>query len=219
LYWVYLFIYLFIIFDYIKLFYVTVCYVMLEHNWFSFLLLLLLLLLLFHMYPVFCPLFLFLLYLPTRTVLFPFIFLCLILGFVNFSDFFCFLYLSSVYTFNLGFTNLFVVYLISCDGVLGFDSRRGLGTFLFTASRTALKPTQPPIQWVQGALSLGVKRSGREADHSTPSSAEVKEWVELYFHSSNTPWWRGTQLKKKHRDNFTFFQVFTCSYCWDIFKV
>jgi hypothetical protein len=26
--------------------------------------------------------------------------------------------------------------------------------------------------------------SGREADHSPPSSAEVKEWVELYLHSS-----------------------------------
>jgi hypothetical protein len=32
-------------------------------------------------------------------------------------------------------------------GVLGFDSRQGLGIFLFTtASRTALGPTQPPIQ-------------------------------------------------------------------------
>jgi hypothetical protein len=48
--------------------------------------------------------------------------------------------------------------------------------FLFTtASRTALGPTQPPIQWVSGALSLGVKRPGREADHSPPSSIEVKE--------------------------------------------
>jgi hypothetical protein len=28
---------------------------------------------------------------------------------------------------------------------------------------------------VQGALSLGVKRPGREVDHSTSSSAEVKE--------------------------------------------
>jgi len=27
-------------------------------------------------------------------------------------------------------------------------------------------PTQPPIQWLSGALSLEVKRSGREADHS-----------------------------------------------------
>jgi hypothetical protein len=39
-------------------------------------------------------------------------------------------------------------------GVLGFDSRRGLGIFLFTAaSRTALGLTQPPIQWVPEALS------------------------------------------------------------------
>jgi len=28
---------------------------------------------------------------------------------------------------------------------------------------------------MQGALSLGVKRPGREADHSPPSIAEVKE--------------------------------------------
>jgi hypothetical protein len=62
------------------------------------------------------------------------------------------------------------------DRVLGFDSRRGLGIFLFTtASRTALGPTQPPIQWVPAALSLRVKRLGREGDHSSPSSAEVKE--------------------------------------------
>jgi hypothetical protein len=61
-------------------------------------------------------------------------------------------------------------------GFLGFDFRRGLGISLFTtASRTALGPTQPPIQWVPGALSLGVKRMGREADHLPPSSAEAKE--------------------------------------------
>jgi hypothetical protein len=71
-----------------------------------------------------------------------------------------------------------------------------------TASRPALRPTQPPIQWVPAALSLGVKRPGREADHSPPCSAEVKEWVELYLHSPSTPSWRGVQLK--HRDNFTF---------------
>jgi hypothetical protein len=92
-------------------------------------------------------------------------------------------------------------------GVLGFDSRRGLGIFLFTiASRTALGPTQPPIQCVPGALSLGVKRLRCEADHSPPSSAEVKGWVELYLHSPNTPPWRGAQLK--HRDNF--------SHCWGV---
>jgi hypothetical protein len=52
----------------------------------------------------------------------------------------------------------------------------GLGIFLFTTVfKTVLGPTQPPTQWVLGALSLGVKRRGREADHSLPSSAEVKE--------------------------------------------
>jgi hypothetical protein len=52
---------------------------------------------------------------------------------------------------------------------------RGLEIFLFTtASRTALGPTQPLIQLVPAALSLGIKRPGREADHSPPSSAEVK---------------------------------------------
>jgi hypothetical protein len=40
-----------------------------------------------------------------------------------------------------------------------------------------------PIQWVPGALSLGVKWPGNEADHSFPSSAEVKDFVELYLHS------------------------------------
>jgi hypothetical protein len=37
--------------------------------------------------------------------------------------------------------------------------------------------------WVPGALTLGVKWLGREADHSPPSSAEVKECVGLYLHS------------------------------------
>jgi len=38
----------------------------------------------------------------------------------------------------------------------------------------------PPIQWVLGALSLGLKRPGHEADNSPPSSAEVKNV--LYLH-------------------------------------
>jgi hypothetical protein len=64
--------------------------------------------------------------------------------------------------------------------------------------------TQPPIQGVPGAPSLGVKRPGREVDHSPPSSTEVKECVELYIHYPNTPSWRGGQLKNQHRGNFTF---------------
>jgi hypothetical protein len=59
--------------------------------------------------------------------------------------------------------------------VLGFDSMQGLGTFVITnVSRSALGPTQPPIQWVPTALSLGVQWPGSEADHSPPYSAEFK---------------------------------------------
>jgi hypothetical protein len=63
-------------------------------------------------------------------------------------------------------------------------------------------PTQPPIQWVPGVLSLRVKRPGREADHSPPSSAEVKN----AWSYTSTPqyafmaWWS----LKKHRQNLTF---------------
>jgi hypothetical protein len=47
-----------------------------------------------------------------------------------------------------------------------------------TSSRLALGPTQPPIQWVPGALSSGVKWPGREADHSPPASTAVKKmWI------------------------------------------
>jgi len=83
--------------------------------------------------------------------------------------------------------------------------RLRVGIFLFTTTpRTALGPTQPPIQWIPGALSLRVKRQGREVDHSPTSSAEVKECVELYLQSPNTPSLRcaylstGTTL---HTDN------------------
>jgi hypothetical protein len=57
---------------------------------------------------------------------------------------------------------------------------------------------------VRGALSLRVKRPGLEADHSSPSNAEVKECVELYLHSPNMPSWRGAKLNL--RDNFGWFR-------------
>jgi hypothetical protein len=38
--------------------------------------------------------------------------------------------------------------------------------FLFSTLTTpAAGPTQPPIQWVPGTLSQGVKRPGREGDY------------------------------------------------------
>jgi hypothetical protein len=76
------------------------------------------------------------------------------------------------------------------------------GIFLFTtASRTALEPTQPPIQQVLGDPSLGVKWPGREVDHSPPSSAEVKnEWS----CTSTPPYAFMAWCLVKHRDNFIF---------------
>jgi len=77
-----------------------------------------------------------------------------------------------------------------------------MGIFLFTtASRPALGPTQPPIQWVTGTLSLGVKRPGREGDHSPPSSAEIKN---AWSYTSTPPYVFMVWYLVKHRDNFTF---------------
>jgi hypothetical protein len=46
-------------------------------------------------------------------------------------------------------------------GLLRFKPWQGLGIFLFTTMlRVAVGPTQPPIQWVPRALSLGVKQPG-----------------------------------------------------------
>jgi hypothetical protein len=57
----------------------------------------------------------------------------------------------------------------------GFDSRQLQGTFLSSiVFKLALGTTQPPDQWIMGALSAGLKRQGREANHSPPSNAEVK---------------------------------------------
>jgi hypothetical protein len=53
--------------------------------------------------------------------------------------------------------------------------------FLFSSSsRPALGSTQPPIHWVSGLFPRGVKRSGRKADHSPPTSTEVKKSGSTY---------------------------------------
>jgi hypothetical protein len=44
--------------------------------------------------------------------------------------------------------------------------------------RPVLGPTEPSTEWVPGPQSLRINRPGRDADHSPPSSAEVKnEWM------------------------------------------
>jgi hypothetical protein len=55
-----------------------------------------------------------------------------------------------------------------------FDSRQGHDLLFPIMFRPALRPTQPSIQWVLEAPFLVVKRQGREANHSPPSSTEVK---------------------------------------------
>jgi len=83
------------------------------------------------------------------------------------------------------------------DSSVGIATRYGLngqgieswwGRDFPHASRPVLGPTQPPIQWLPG-LSRGVKRPGRDVDHPPPSSAEVKEKVELYLYSPSGSSW------------------------------
>jgi hypothetical protein len=61
--------------------------------------------------------------------------------------------------------------------------------------------TQPPIQWVPGILSLGVKRPECEADDSPPSSAEVKN---AWSYNSSPQYVFMAWCLVKHKDNFTF---------------
>jgi hypothetical protein len=58
----------------------------------------------------------------------------------------------------------------------GFDPWQRQRIFpLASASKLALGPTQPPVQRVLRVLSPGVKHGrGCDADHSPPSSADVK---------------------------------------------
>jgi hypothetical protein len=84
-----------------------------------------------------------------------------------------------------------------------FDSRQGLGIFFVaTVSRPALGPKQSPIQWILGSLFLGVKRPGREADHSPPSSAKVKN---VWSYTSTLQYVFIALCLAMQRYNFTFY--------------
>jgi hypothetical protein len=81
-------------------------------------------------------------------------------------------------------------------GQLGFKSQQGQEI----SCRPDLGSTQPPIRWVSGALSLGVKRPRREADHSPPSNAEVKN---MWSYTSSPLYIFMAWYLVKHRDKFT----------------
>ena len=55
-------------------------------------------------------------------------------------------------------------------------------------SRSALEPTHPPVKWVLPLLPEG-KATGAWRWPPTPSSADVKEEVGLYFYSPSGPSW------------------------------
>jgi hypothetical protein len=55
--------------------------------------------------------------------------------------------------------------------------------------------------------------SGREADRSPPSSAEVKEWAELYLHSPDAPSWRNAQLEGAQGQLYLYLYFTLISLC------
>jgi hypothetical protein len=90
--------------------------------------------------------------------------------------------------------------------ILAFNSWQGLGIFLFTTkSRAALVSTWPPIQWIPGALSLGVKRLGVKLTthlNLLPRSRVCGVIPPL-------PQYAFMAWFLEHRDNFTFTFTFT----------
>jgi len=77
---------------------------------------------------------------------------------------------------------------ILCTAVfryVGFESQQGLRILLITASGPVLRPIQPPIQWVAGALSQGGKAAGVWSWTLPSNQHPGQECVELYHYSTN----------------------------------
>ena len=98
-------------------------------------------------------------------------------------------------------------YTVGRDGVIGVAASYGLdGPGIESRwrrdfpnpPRPSVGLTQPPLQWVPDVFP-GLKRPGRGVDHPPPSSAEVKERVELYPYSP---------FMACSRANFTFTYTF-----------
>ena len=62
-----------------------------------------------------------------------------------------------------------------CYGIWILEGTRDF--YFSKISRLTVGFTQLPVHWVSGVIFVGIKQVGREADHSSPSTAEVKnEW-------------------------------------------
>jgi len=80
------------------------------------------------------------------------------------------------------------VSIATCYGLDGPGIEYQWGRYFPHLSSPALGPIHPPIELVPG-LSPGVKRPGRGVYYKPPSSAEVKERVEIYLYSTSGPSW------------------------------
>jgi hypothetical protein len=78
-----------------------------------------------------------------------------------------------------------IVTWVSRNSVVGIETsygldERGVGVRVPVMLRisSSSRHTQPPIQWVPGALSQRVKWQGCEPDNPPPANAEVKQmWI------------------------------------------
>jgi hypothetical protein len=66
----------------------------------------------------------------------------------------------------------------------GLGNRGGRSFILGRVKNFLFSMSTMPIQRVLGALSPGVKRPGREVDHSPPASAEIKK---MWIYTSTPP--------------------------------
>jgi hypothetical protein len=68
---------------------------------------------------------------------------------------------------------------------LSLSSSRVMNLYYLVSSRPVLGSTQLRIQLVPGNFTLGMKRQGREAEHSSTTSSDVKK---MWVHTSIYPY-------------------------------
>jgi hypothetical protein len=108
------------------------------------------------------------------------------------SNTFCILCFSTLQVWDVGQLSQYSVWLRT--GRPGFDPRQRQNIFPLTSvSRPALGPTQPPVQWVPGALSPAVKR-GRGVMLTTHPLLVLRLRKRSYTSSHrNAPLWSVTE--------------------------
>jgi hypothetical protein len=70
----------------------------------------------------------------------------------------------------------------------GLITERNKIFYFSTASKSALGLKISPSQWVSGSFSPGVKQPLREADHSPPSSAQLKNGGAILLLPHTSSW-------------------------------